>query len=338
MTTLKAAGIKFRVGSGISSSSSNGIDNMKSEKTHKTHIAFGSRFAPPKQSSKFGTSVSSLDRQTSNASLISNNSPNFNSSQTDLNSSMASIPQVEGQRPVLQPRPPKPASGKVLPRPYPRIRSAERLVSHARSENNASNDDNAVQMLDDDTNGLLENEKKSMQSKFDQNNNTESKDNDSRNTSEKTVAMEMGSQEDEEEYFRKRNDSESQEESMRSKEGSFSSTYGSEPFFLYSSKPHSVLTVSKQRQSSESTLKETNQAETIEDEDTSKNEVILDINVMASFESDFRRESSDSEVDDPLSKIHRLNGTRRNTPSPSFHEKSEDNAKIKSSLLKEVSL
>ena len=355
MEALKAADIKFRVGSGLSSSSITGTEHSKVERSERTHIAFGSRVAMPKNSSKLGNSTSAFERQISSVSSVGDSSASLCSSQNDLS---GSIPLVEVQRPVLQPRPPKPNSSKKIRRPNPRIRSADRVAKRPKLKSDDDNydDDNdescsnvregkPTDLFAEASSGDFERAQQlsnGMNSEVlrkvaDENNNSEIvsdvKSSVLCSVSEKFVEMKMGSQEDEEEYFRRRNDSESQEDSIRSKDGSFSSTNGSEPFFLYSSRPRSVQNISKSRKGAEVSLKNIEvQSETKIDEEetnTARNGVTL----LASLESDFHRESSDSEADDAISKIRRLNGIRKSTPSP----KSKESAKIKSSLLKEVS-
>ena len=359
MEMLKSADIKFRVGSGVVSSSNSGTENAKTDKPQKTHIAFGSRVAVPKHSSKTGNSGTNLERQTSNVSMLSNSSLSLSSSQNDFNSSLSSIPQIEGQRPVLQPRPPKPNSGRAIRRPNPRIRSAERVRKRPKLKSVNGDDDEGddciigsqieggkrnaeivnkvVKDSKLESNGMKNEE---VNNNADENNNNEGvigfKKSAVNSVSEKLIEMKMGSQEDEEEYFRKRNDSESQDDSIRSKEGSFSSTAGSEPFFLYSSRPRSIQINSKARKNSESASKNSGNQDDIEKKKDLKAEVTVGINVIASLESDFHRDSSDSEAEDPITKMHRLNGNRRSSPSPIFFEKHGENAKIRSSLLKEV--
>ena len=355
METLKAADIKFRVGSGCPNA---GAEHAKASKSQKTHIAFGSRVAMPKQPSKPGNSTNTLERQSSNISAISGSNPNLSSSQIDFGSSVSSIPQVEVQRPVLQPRPPKPSSSNPNRRCNPRIRSADRVAKRAKlriNDDDCDNDDDDNE--DEDCSNIRKNRPNDLSTDFcnegcnrtnssgisndiihaatDDNNNNESSRKSKftvvKSVSEKFVELKMGSQEDEEEYFRKRNDSESQEDSIRSKEGSFSSTAGSEPFFLYSSKPHSVHNTLKTRKNLENSSKSV-----LSQSDNSDREKTVEagagITIIASFESDFHRESSDSEADDAVSRIRRLNGIRKSTPSPRLAE----NAKIRSSLLKEV--
>jgi len=355
METLKAAGIKLRVGSGLSSRSGTGTEHSRVEKPQRTHIAFGSRVAVPSQPSKPGNSFSILERQASNASNISESSLSLSSSQNDLSSSISDMPQIDIQRPVLQPRPPKPRSSKQRRRPNPRVHSSGRIIKRAKlkldefdtdNNNDCCNDrktstsnvnmdlysasfNNTEKISDAAGNELIHNI-------MDENNNDEAaaamKVSVLKGMSEKFIEMKMGSQEDEEEYFRKRNDSESQEDSIRSKDGSFSSTSGSEPFFLYSSRPHSVLTTMKTRKIAESPLQSVeSQPEIFSNKNPG--EANSDIVVIASLESDFHRESSDSEVDDATAKVRRLNDVQRSSPSP----KPAESAKIKSSLLKEIS-
>ena len=364
MESLRAADIKFRIGSGKASLSNSTNEGSRSDRSQRTHIAFGSRVAVPNNPFKGGSTVASnLERQTSNISLSSNKTPNLSSSHVDLNGSSSSVPQIEGQKPVLQPRPPKPASGKASRRPNPRVRSAERVVKRAKLKSShddyddydddrftvGKNDDEMENSTDEafqdasrdklrDSNG---GKTEDVQRKMDRLNNNEvdnepKKVSSLRSVSEKLVGMRMGSQEDEEEYFRKRHDSESQEESLRSKDGSFSSTAGSEPFFLYSSKPHSVMHPSKPRRNSESTTKNALQSEDNEKEAISEKEDTVGISITASLESDFHRESSDSDTEDPIKRVHRLNGIRKNMLSPACLENPGENAKIRSSLLKEV--
>ena len=354
MEALKAAGIKLRVGSGLSSRSSTGTEHGKAEKPQRTHIAFGSRVAVPIQPSKSGNSFSILERQASNASTISESSLSLSSSQNDLSSSISDIPQIDIQRPVLQPRPPKPRSSKQRRRPNPRVHSSGRVIKRAKLKLDELDTDNSNDCCDGrkaSPNNLdvelysasFSNSEKMSNAKdnelmhriMDENNNNEAaaalKLSVLNGMPEKFVEMKMGSQEDEEEYFRKRNDSESQEDSIRSKDGSFSSTSGSEPFFLYSSRPHSVLNTLKTRKAAEIPLQSVaSQPETFSNKNSG--EAKTDIAVIASLESDFHRESSDSEVDDATAKVRRLNDIQRSSPSP----KPAENTKIKSSLLKEV--
>ena len=371
MSGLQSADIKLRLGSGLSRPTSQS-DQQKTDKSQKTHIAFGSRVAVPKHasrsSSRGGTaSAASLERQTSTVSLGSSNGLNSSNSTVDLNgSSSAIMPQVEGQRPKLQPRPPKPGSGKAVRRPNPRIRSAEsaKLVKRAKlklessqNEQDGKNSEIARKDMGKYEKDSSESDKHATGSSNEDKNDrdvafTDENNNDGINSnseienrthkhemhhvSEKLIGMKMGSQDDVEDYFRQRKDSESHDESSRSKDGSFSSTTGSEAFFLYSSRPRSILHVPKSRRNSESQSKPANPPEVvIEDVD----EVMeSEKYVMNSLESDFHKESSDSETEDPISKIRKVNGSRRNSPraSPLLFDKPEESARIRSSLLKEV--
>eukprot|EP00112_Aurelia_sp_Birch-Aquarium-sp1_P001652 Seg1178.12 transcript_id=Seg1178.12/GoldUCD/mRNA.D3Y31 product="hypothetical protein" protein_id=Seg1178.12/GoldUCD/D3Y31 len=372
MSGLQSADIKLRLGSGLSRSTSQS-DQQKTEKSQKTHIAFGSRVQIPKHASRSGSrggaaSTASLERQASTVSLGNSNGLNSSGTTVDLNgSSSAIMPQVEGQRPKLQPRPPKPGSGNAVRRPNPRIRSAEsaRLVKRAKlklesSQNERDSRNSEIARTDMGKNetdssesdkqmtGSSNEEKNDGDVTFtDENNNVDisNKNNienrkhrhEMHHVSQKLIGMKMGSQDDVEDYFRQRKDSESHDENSRSKDGSFSSTTGSEAFFLYSSRPRSIHHAPKSRRNSESQSKPANPPEVvIEDVDE---DMESEKYVMTSLESDFHKESSDSETEDPILKMRKVNGSRRNSPraSPLLFDKPEESARIRSSLLKEIS-
>eukprot|EP00795_Rhopilema_esculentum_P011392 gene11392-21590_t len=353
MVQLEAANIKFRAGSGTGSRNSSSADQQRLDRSQRTHIAFGSRVAIPKRASRSGSQPVGIERQTSSASLSSSSGLALNMSHSDLNESTSSIPQVEVQKPILQPRPPKPASGKAVRRPNPRIRSAESasLVKRAKLkiEADGTGDESrtdqsevidkstAKNRISDDADRETD---KTPHGKLDENNNAnvlnEKKNVDTtvRSMSQKMIGMRMGSQEDEDEYFRTRHDSESHEETSRSKDGSFSSTAESDAFFLYSSRPRSITNSSRSRLNSDSNSK-SNGVPDVVVEKISPSEV----NVFASLESDFHKESSDSEGEDPITRMHKLGGNRRNSPSPILVDRQGENGKerIRGSLMKEIS-
>ncbi len=387
MRTLVNSDIKFRVGSGVIAPSNNtdAADTTKTDKLEKTHIAFGSRVTIPKHALKNTGRITSdgLERQLSSASLSSSGGLNSSSSHVDLNESAASIPQVAGQKPILQPRPPKPGSGKASRRPNPRIRSAEgaKIVKRAKLkseshqdenvsltssgskqsdnnnqvtdgkaianvERNVSREKNVKSELEEDKNEILDqnNNRDGYTNEVSCNNGDSSQKNTDKvlgKVSQKLVGMKLGSQDDEEDYFRRRRYSENQDDVRRSKDESFSSSTDSDALFLYSSRPRSLLSTTRNRKSSESSAKNICPPEVVIDkieDDNNNNNDDDKGHRTASFESDFHRQSSDSDNDDPLQKFHRLEGSQRNSPraSPLLFSKADESMIIRSSLLKEV--
>ncbi len=150
------------------------------------------------------------------------------------------------------------------------------------------------------------------------------------NVSQKLVFMKMGSQDDEQDYFRSRRDSESQDETRQSKDGSLTSSVESEALFLYASRPRSLLNGARNRKNSDNSSKSLNLPQVVIEKP--KNDDV------GSLESDFHRNSSDSDNDDPVEKYHRLSGSQRNSPrsSPLLFSQKEESMSIRSSLLKEV--
>eukprot|EP00794_Sanderia_malayensis_P018285 gene18284-20108_t len=377
MQMLMNSDVKFRVGSGIKAPSANMDNNetLRSDKSEKTHIAFGSRVAVPKYARKTpGKHLpDNLERQLSSTSLSSSGGLNSSSSHVDLNESTTSTLQLEVQKPILQPRPPKPSSGKSTRRPNPRIRSAEsaNVVKRAKLKSNSAVEKDALESsneeqkivrarnVDENTvinmerlNSRNNNEQNKDDGNMDMNNNNN--DNNGGGNSEangdefveevpqKFVLMKMGSEDDEENYFRRRRFSENQDETRQSKEGSFSSSNENDALFLYSSRPRSISSGTKIRKALESSTKNLPLPDVVvdqvEDDDTRDGNNSNNINKIASLESDFHRHSSDSDNDDLLEKFHRLEGSQRTSPrsSPSFLSKTEESMSIKSSLLKEI--
>ena len=415
---LIAANISFRVGSGVSSRDASGA---KSD-DKPTHIAFGSRIVVPKHAKKTSKPAGdSLNRSHSESdisgklslSLSSSSSSKIDSSQMDVSQNEEKAPQIEVQKPTIQPRPPKPGSGRAYRRPYPRVRSSEAaklrernnnknkeskdvnhemnskdLSSSRRDTKGAINRDSETapgpEKLDDDfddnvfkeqnsnhvihsdnnnneiTNSSKVDSDKQKNSNYENSNGREINNNDvsdsldtslqdsgfssttqMNGTSEKILGkvvtrlsgIKMGNEDDVEDYLRTRKESESQDEQSISKDNSFSSSTTSESFFLYLSRPRSVSKQSKSRRNSENTSLRTRNNPVVTVERSKTN---------ASLESDFHRDSSDSETDDPLTKFRKSGNSQRSSPrnSPLPPMKSDDGLRqsIKSTLLREVNV
>ncbi len=99
MKALVNSDIKFRTGSGVPAPSNTDAENAKTDKSSRTHIAFGSRIRIPKHALKSAgrsglNSSTGLERQVSSTSLSSSGGLNNSSSHVDLDASASSIPQV----------------------------------------------------------------------------------------------------------------------------------------------------------------------------------------------------------------------------------------------------